>query len=395
MSIFTYNNLYRAYLDCRKNKRSTASALEFEIDLEKNLSLLLEELATGTYHPGTSICFIVEHPHPREIFAAKFRDRVVHHLLVGQILEDSEKSFFYNSFACREGKGTHRAVRLLRRYMKSASRNGKEKIFYLQLDIKSFFVSIRHRALFSIFGDFIGKLERSEAWKQEMLWLAKTIIFYEPAKHCEIRGDQRLLALIPPHKSLFGAPPMTGLPIGNHTSQFFANLYLNRLDYFIKQTLKEKFYVRYVDDFIILGKSANALKGRIPEINGFLKEALGVELNANKTKLKNVSAGIDFLGYFIKSDHMLVRRRVVARCKGKIHDFEKVSGKLISQTNSYLGHFIHADSYGLRKKTVSDILARGGGLLLSDGDYTSIARTKDNRRQISPLAVGGGEEKAA
>ncbi len=150
---------------------------------------------------------MVKYPQPREIFAADFRDRIVHHLLVGQILAESEKSFFYNSFACRKGKGTHKAVGLLRRYLKSASRSGKEKIFYLQLDIGSFFVSIRHRVLFSIFSEFVGKLNRTEEWKQEILWLAEKIIFYEPAKNCEIRGDKSLLALIPPHKSLFNAPP--------------------------------------------------------------------------------------------------------------------------------------------------------------------------------------------
>ncbi len=379
MSIFTYEKLYKAYLDCRKNKRSTTNALKFELNLTQNLADLLYELKSRTYFPGRSICFVVSKPTPREIFAADFRDRIVHHLLVREILAESDKRFFWNSFACRKGKGTHKAVAALKKYMKIAGRNGREKIYFLQLDIKSFFVSIKHSVLHSIFRDFIFKLERDEEWKQEMLWLGSVIIFHRPQENCEIRGNKTLLGLIPSHKSLLHVSIGYGLPIGNYSSQFFANMYLNELDYFIKQKLKMKYYVRYVDDLIILGKDKSKLESLIGVVDVFLRKNLEARLNLNKTKLKNAKSGIDFLGYFIKPDYTLVRRRVVRNCKEKIcrapvfNVSETVSLKLfLSQVNSYLGHFIQASSHGLRSKTVLNAVGHAPGLFEFDDSFNSI-----------------------
>ncbi len=324
MTIFSYTNLYKAYLDCRKNKRSTDNALKFEYHLEENLMNLLTELKNGTYAPGRSICFVVKYPQPREIFAADFRDRIVHHLMVREILDESDKCFFFNSFACRKGKGTHQAVKTLRRYLRACSRGGKDKVHYLQLDIKNFFVSIKHDILFYIFNDFILKAERTEEWKKEILWLGSTITFHEPAKNCEIRGDRRLFDLIPRRKSLFYAPKGSGLPIGNYSSQFFANMYLNELDYFVKQKLEMKYYVRYVDDFVLLHNDESKLLALEAVINNFLGNRLAIKLNLDKTKLKETNHGIDFLGYFIKPDYMLIRRRVVSNCKNKIYEKVKI-----------------------------------------------------------------------
>ncbi len=163
-------------------------------------------------------------------------------------------------------------------------------------------------------------------------------------------------------------------------------MYLNRLDYFTKQTLKEKFYIRYVDDIVILGKSAGALKGLIPEINRFLKKELEIELNLDKIKFKNVSAGIDFLGYFVKPDYTLVRRRVVKNCKEKIRPAPEVSKKLVSQANSYLGHFIHAASYGLRKMISERLIKADNSIHFSNG-YKSIFAIIGGQRKIIKTAV--------
>ena len=151
-NIFTYKKIYNSYLFCRQNKRKTESALKFEINFEKNLKELLEEIITDNYTPGKSICFVVTVPKPREIFAAEFRDRIVHHLLVNEIIESAEKKFIYDSFACRVDKGTHRAMLRLKDFIRKVTKNNTTEVFYLHLDIKSFFMSIDKEILFDIFG---------------------------------------------------------------------------------------------------------------------------------------------------------------------------------------------------------------------------------------------------
>ncbi len=243
-SLFTYENLYRAYLECRKNKRKTVNALKFEIDFENNLFKLLCELKARKYHPGRSICFAVKEPSLREIFAADFRDRIVHHLLVGELLPFFEPRFIYDSYACRPEKGTHLAVRRLYKYMRSFPR---EDYYYGQFDIKGFFMSIDHNILYSILKAKLLKIFHREAAVKgradfqrlkEILWLSRSIIFHRPADNYRTKGDLELLAKVPPHKSLLHQKENRGLPIGNYSSQFFGNLYLDGLDQFVKRTLK-------------------------------------------------------------------------------------------------------------------------------------------------------------
>lgn len=348
MSIFTYKNLYYAYLECRKNKRKTINALKFEVDFENNLQILLGELKERKYKSGRSICFAVSEPSLREIFAADFRDRVVHHLLVREFLDFFERRFIFDSFACRSGKGTHQAVKRLQKFIRS-----KKKCCFGQFDIQSFFMSIDHQVLFSILqrelkkGFKKGTFKKSREELDEILWLAKIIIFHKPNENYLAKGDLKLLAKIPPHKSLLGQKASRGLPIGNYSSQFFANLYLNELDQFVKRELGCSCYVRYVDDFIILAESADKLKGLRDVIDEFLQEKLSLQLNSNKTRIQAIERGIDFLGYFIKPDRIYVRRKVVKRYRNKLFrvaigvDQTNLSS-LLSMAHSYAGHFKHA-----------------------------------------------------
>ena len=354
-TIFTYEKLYRAYLDCRKNKRKTINALKFEMNLERNLFQLQKELNSGTYKPGRSICFVVKDPSPREIFAADFKDRVVHHLLIREIETMGEKSFIFDTFSCRKNKGTHLAIKRLRKFIEKARKNHKKRVFYLQLDISGFFMAINHHILYSLFEELISKQNKSRQWKTDVLWLAETIIFHKPTKNYVIKGNPSLFKLIPSRKSLFKSPENKGLPIGNYSSQFFANLYLNELDQFIKRELRCKYYVRYVDDFIILDENKEKLKHLKDKINLFLKENLDLELSSSKTKLQPVDKGIKFLGYFVKPDYILVRQRVVKRMKNKLYEISKNAeetkdlNKILAILNSYYGHFRHAFSFNLRK----------------------------------------------
>jgi hypothetical protein len=365
--IFNFEKIYSAYLECREKKRKTINALKFEWDLEKNLIGLLKELKDRKYKPERSICFAVKEPTPREIFAGSFKDRIVHHLLVREIEAIGEKIFIYHSFACRKGKGTHKAVKKLGKGIRRANKNYRKDIYYSQLDIAGFFMSINQDILHSVFKKLVLKQNKSIKWKEELLWLGKIIIFNKPTSNYIMKGDISIFSLIPKRKSLFYAKKNKGLPIGNYSSQFFANLYLNELDQFVKRVLQCKYYFRYVDDFVLLANGKEELKFQRNEINNFLTRKLDLELNKKKTKIQSVSKGINFLGYFIKKDYTLVRQRVVDNLKHKLKKMKKdgnLDKKDISVINSYFGHFKHADSYNLRKN-ISEKIVKGSKIKIT------------------------------
>lgn len=348
--IFNYNKIYTAYLDCRRNKRKTINALKFEQNLEMNLFDLQKDFELRRYVPSRSICFAVSEPSLREIFAADFRDRVVHHLLVNELIKIADKTFIYDSFACRKNKGTHAAVEKLKIFIKKVSDNNRKEAFYAQLDIASFFMSIDHEILYNILErQVLETREKSGKWKEEILYLSKVIIFHKPTENYITKGNHDLLKLIPTKKSLINAPDNKGLPIGNYSSQFFTSLYLNKLDQFVKRELKCKYYVRYMDDFIVLDVDKNNLEFFKNKIDEFLQKELLLKLNPNKTKIQPLKKGIDFLGYFIKPNHSLIRRRVVKNLINKLeNDSFENSKKTQAVTNSYFGHFCKADTINLR-----------------------------------------------
>lgn len=399
--VFSFKNIYRAYFSCRKNKRNTSNALKFELDWENNLLKLEEELKNKTYYPGPSICFAVNDPTCREIFAADFRDRTIHHLLVNQIETLGEKSFIYDSFACRKNKGMHEAVNRLNSLCHKISSNYRKETFYAQLDISGFFMNIDHYILYEILTKLVEKQKFSKKWKDDILWLAGVIIFHKPTDNYTIKGNRKLLKEIPDRKSLFKSLPHKGLPIGNYSSQFFGNLYLNELDQFLKRKLKCRYYLRYVDDFIILGEDREKLIKLSQEINTFLKKELGLELNPTKTKIENIEKGIDFLGYVIRKNYILSRKRVVRKFRKKVKVIKNINLfnsenplevfiSELSSLNSYYGHLNHANAYGLRKNTFNKYLLSFRSDFISGDSFKNI---KINRfyqgvyREISLLGV--------
>ena len=344
--IFTLQKLFKAYNDCKKGKKNTINALHFEMNREKNLISLLGDLQNRTYEVSRHICFVVTKPTSREIFAADFRDRIVHHILYDELYNLFDTTFVETSFANRRGKGTHKAVIQLIKYIrkvKSETGGG----YYLKLDVRSFFRSIDKDVLYLIIEQKV-KTFGSLKWQNEILWLCRKIIFHDPTQNYVFKGNPEKRKLIPTHKSLFYANG-SGLPIGNLTSQFFANVYLNQLDQFVTKNINCEMYVRYVDDFVVVGTDKEELHSHIQPINNFLKNCLHLELHRGKIQLQEVRKGIDFLGYFIKPTHTLVRQKVVRRFKNKFYfNYEKAEDVLPS-INSYYGHFVHADSFKLRK----------------------------------------------
>ncbi|MGB2762513.1 MAG: reverse transcriptase/maturase family protein [Minisyncoccales bacterium] len=323
---------------------------------------LEEELQNHTWQPLPSTAFVVTEPKIREIFAADFRDRIVHHLLYNYLVPIWESKFIFDSYACRKGKGTHKAsVKRLYQFLRKITKNGRENAFCFQGDVKSFFTSINHDILYQLVQKYVKN--------PDILWLCKTIIYHDPTKNHIKRGQQNLFNKVPPDKSLFHIPKGQGLPIGNITSQFFANVYLNELDQFVKHHLKVKYYIRYVDDFVILRQNPEILKKWRKQIDQFLRKNLALKLHPKKQKIFPVNQGIDFLGYIIKLSHILNRKRVVKALKNKLWHFnQKILGmnlehpirlwtpelcqdfqKIFGAVNSYYGMFKHANAYRLRR----------------------------------------------
>ena len=347
MSFYSFYNLLLAYYQCRKKKRLTVSASRFEFYTEPEIIQLENKLKAKVYRPDRFSVFVVTEPKIREIFAAGFSDRVVHHLLINYLLPIFEPKLIYDSYACRKEKGAHHAIQRLSRFIQAATMNNTHTTYYLQADIKNFFPSMKHDILYNL---LIKEVKNPVIRK-----LIKLIIYHDCTINPEKKGQLSLFEQVPPHKSLFNVPPGQGLPIGNLTSQFFANIYLNELDQYVKHTLKCKYYIRYVDDFIIVDKSKKNLYTFKEQIELFLKEKLALELHPDKWKVKNVKEGIDALGYVLKPTHILVRKRVVKTLKKKLYQFQHVPPKqmdfpyVVSSVNSYYAHFRHADSYQLRK----------------------------------------------
>jgi len=231
--LFSLENLYRAYRQCRRRKRNTHNALAFEQHLEANLVALHHALERGTYRPKPALAFLVNKPKRREIFAADFRDRVVHHVLVGHLEPGWERRFIHDSYACRTGKGTHQAVARVQTFSRQVTKNGTRRAWYLQRDVRGFFTTLDCRVLFQ-------QLSRHEP-DPAVRWLLSVFLFNDLTRNCRLRNAKRAdFERLPPHKTLFKARPGCGLPIGNLTSQFFANVYLDPLDQFVKHQLKAR-----------------------------------------------------------------------------------------------------------------------------------------------------------
>jgi retron-type reverse transcriptase len=353
--------LVTAYFDCRRNKRNTQSALAFEQDLERNLLKLFDELCSGAYRPGRSICFVITRPKNREVWAADFRDRIVHHLLYNRISKRFYAAFSADSCACIPGRGTLYAARRLESHVRSITQNWQRPAYYLKCDLANFFVSIDKRILRELLAARIV----------EPFWmaLAETILFHDPRADVEIRGHVDRLGLVPPHKSLFNQPAYFGLPIGNLSSQFFANVLLDVLDQHVKHVIGAGYYIRYVDDFVLLHESAGWLNDAWASIETVL-DRLGLRLNPSKTILQPIDRGIDFAGQLIKPWCRTLRRRTY---RDALHRVAKIpTADLYATANSYFGLMRQASHSQLDRARLAKLVMRRGRSV--DGALTKTYR---------------------
>lgn len=335
---FTVSDLFQAYYDCRKTKRNSLNALEFEENLERNLMDLYYDLKNGSYAPGASTCFVVEYPKIREVWAANFRDRVVHHLLYNKIKDRFHNRFIFDSYACIPEKGIHRAVERAESFCRSITQNYSIPGYVLKMDVANFFVSVDKYIL-----EKQLKKHTFEPWWVE---LCLSILHHDPTKDAIIKSSAYKLNKVPHHKSLFNANGQ-GLPIGNLSSQFFANVYLNDLDQFAKHVLKIKHYIRYVDDIVVFDIDVSKLS-KIPEqLDKFLIEKLNLKLHPKKISINKIEHGFDMLGFVIRPYARYIRRSTVNKifnhvntiCENGISDLD-----LLPIANSYFNLLSNSNS---------------------------------------------------
>ncbi|WP_457572467.1 reverse transcriptase domain-containing protein [Desulfovulcanus sp.] len=313
--IVSWDNLLAAYMEARRGKRHQADVLEFKWSLEENLIQIQNELTWHTWIPGRWREFYVYDPKKRLICAPPFRDRVVHHALVRIIEPLFERKFIYDSYACRKRKGTHAAVQKLQSFLRRAKRNWG-KVYVLKADVAKYFPSINHERLLYLLSRTIRD--------KEVLWLCRAILDTHTPK---------------------------GIPVGALTSQLFANIYLNHLDHFIKNDLSIKYYVRYMDDFVILGHSKQTLRDLLYQVETFLVCELCLMLNP-KTSIFPAYRGVDFAGYRIWATHILPRKRNVRKARKKLKQLAMAytQGEIgldyvRPSLMSFLGYMKHCASY--------------------------------------------------
>jgi retron-type reverse transcriptase len=353
---FTFTELTQAYFDCRRTKRNSASAMAFEANLERNLRDLHDELEDGSYEPGRSICFVITRPKAREVWAAQFRDRIVHHLLHNHIAPAFYARFIADSCACIPGRGTLYAAERLESKARSITQNWTKPAFYLKLDLANFFVSIDKNILQRLLARHI-----TEHW---WLQLTETVLFHDPRQNYELHGDPEMLALVPAHKRLTNHPAHKGLPIGNLSSQFFANVYLDVLDQFVKRELRCKHYIRYVDDFVLLHESPRWLNDAKAKIEQLLADRLAARINPKKTILQPIDRGIDFVGQVIKPHRRNLRRRTFNDAISRLESIDVAD--LFQTGNSYFGLLRQASHSHHDRTQIANVLRGRGHCIKSD-----------------------------
>ena len=324
----SYKNLELAFKKARKGKTLKLYVIQFESELEKNLRQLQVELQAQTYKPRPLETFILRDPKTRKISKSDFRDRVIHHAVCNIIEPFFEKSFITDSYANRKGKGTFKAIERFEYFARKVSRGFTRTSYVLKADIRHYFDTVDHKILCSI-------LEKKIKDKKAM-WLIKVIL----KNHKTQRQGK-------------------GMPLGNLTSQFFANVFLNELDQFVKHKLKAEHYIRYVDDFVILHHNKNILYDFKKEIESFCTKSLALQLHPDKSKVLNLENGVGFLGFRLYQHHKRIKKKNVKRFEKKMirqrkwFNQEKIAReKIVESFEGWLAHVSHANTFKYRKHLV-------------------------------------------
>ncbi len=356
-------DLHMAYIDARRHKRTKAYVRHFEAHAEENLRQLATDLWERTYRPEPATCFIVTEPKRREVFAAQFRDRIVHHLYFNYTHEMLERTFIQDSYSCIKHRGTHYGISRLERHIRRASQNYTEPCWVLKMDISGYFMHIVRQRLLNITLRQLGRMATHRVEKgARMLWkertdmdfvkyLTREIVLQDPTKDCRRQGSVLDWYGLPRNKSLFYTGKGRGLPIGNLTSQLFSNVYLNELDQYMKRERKCRHYGRYVDDLYVVSADREWLLDLVKPVTEFLKERLGLDVNRDKTMVCDVRMGVEFLGAYLKPRRRYVRNSTVERMRQVLPQLAKVNDprEMRDRVNSMLGILSHYRSYHIAR----------------------------------------------
>ena len=308
-NIITIENLLSAWTEFSRDKKKKSDVVEFSLNLMDNIFSLYNDLKNREYKHSGYKAFKVNDPKPRDIHKAEVRDRILHHLIYKALYEYFDKKFIYDSYSCREGKGTHKAIYRFEEFGRKESKNNTKTVYILKCDIKKFFANIDHKIL------------------KEIL-----------TKHIQ---DKDILNLLDNIIDSFHQ----GLPLGNLTSQLLVNIYMNEFDQYVKHKLKVKYYIRYADDFVIFSQDRDYLENILISIQDFLKVNLKLELHPNKVFIETLNSGLDFLGFFNFPKHRVLRTSTKKRMFRNLayNNYKEES------VNSYLGMLGHGSCFKLKE----------------------------------------------
>ena len=356
-------DIYAAYHMAKRHKSRKHYVRVFERRLNRNLQNICDALFDRRYTPEPSSCFVVERPKKREVFAAQFADRVVHHLYYNYTHALFERTFIQDSYSCIKGRGTHYGIERLKHHILSESNNYKKKCWVMSLDIRGYFMHINRKILLDI---AISKIRTMSTHKLTadgdatwadildidfICWLTEQIVMLDPKSSCKIAGKPSDWGGLDRNKSLFYTPEGCGLPIGNLTSQLLSNVYLNEFDQFCKRELGCKHYGRYVDDAYVVSCDKDWLLSLIPRMDEYLSERLHLELHRGKTQIREAKFGAEFLGGFVKPYRTYMSHAAIGRLKYSVRRLPKNDRwQLFRSINSMLGVMSHFYSYRLRQQ---------------------------------------------
>jgi RNA-directed DNA polymerase len=312
--IISLENLLLAWKEFVRGKKNKADVQHFQLKLIEHIIELHEDLKKNKYRHGSYYAFNISDPKPRNIHKATVRDRLLHHALYRILYPYFDTRFIFDSYSCRDGKGTHKAMNRFRGFFYKVSKNNTHTAWVLKCDIRKFFASIDHPVLLEVLHKHIGD--------ENTLWLLERVI-----------------------GSFDSGTEGKGLPLGNLTSQLLVNIYMNEFDQFVKHVLKMKYYIRYADDFVILSENKLELEELIPKIQEFLQTKLKLTLHPDKLFIKTCSSGIDFLGWVHFPNHRVIRTVTKRRM------FKKLSMSASEQTiASYVGLLQHGNAHKIQSQ---------------------------------------------
>ena len=380
----TTDGLLEAYYDCRRRKRRTASAIVYEMDYETKLIALRDRINNRVYQPGKSICFVVTRPRYREVFAASFEDRIVHHYIALRLEPLFELVFSPRTFNCRKEKGQLYGINILKQDIRDCSENYTRTCWIMKLDLQGFFMSIDKALLADLIDRFITQYYTGSDI-DDLRYLCRIVVLHCPEKNCERHSPAHYWDYLPANKSLFTNGEGKGVAIGNLFAQLFANFLLNEFDWFLEK-IGIKYHGRYVDDFYCIHQSKAVLLNAVPLIRDKLAE-FGLTLNPKKFYFQHYTKGVEFTGAVVKPKTSYCCNRTITNFIADVRRLNNAKTlrqveHAVCSINSYLGLLRHHNEYGMRKKVLGMIERHAYEYIYIKGRYEIVALKNKYKKRI-------------